>query len=164
MARLGTTVLADPGAFAAETARFAETDLLCYRAPGPPKLRGRQDETWDPVLDWLRDRLGARLNLSEGIMPVAQPPTALAAIHAAFSQLDPFRLTAAHSSARIVNSAALALALIEGRLDAPAIADMAGLDESYQLETWGEDEDARALLTRRRVDLVEIGRFLELLN
>ena len=155
---------ADPAQFAAETARYAETDLLCYRAPSPAELRERQDAAWDPILAWLAEAHAARLMLVEGVMPAAQPEAALAAVRQALDALDPFRLTAAHTAARASGSAGIALALVAGRIDAAVAADAAQIDDLYQLEQWGEDADARALVTRRRVDLIEIGRFLELLS
>lgn len=155
---------ADPANFVAETAKFAETDLLCYRAPSPAPLRDRQAEAWDPILAWVEKRYGAAFTLAEGVMPIAQPAPAVEAVHAAFAGLDAFRLTAAHAAARIVGSAGLTLALIDGEIDAGKAADLADIDETFQLEQWGEDEDARVLLTRRRVDLIEIGRFLDLLK
>ncbi|MEQ9126237.1 MAG: ATP12 family protein [Alphaproteobacteria bacterium] len=157
-------VAADPAHFAAETARFAETDMLCYRAPGPATLCALQAAAWDPILAWLKARHGAGLVLAEGVMPVDQPAEALAAVRAALDALDPFRLTAAHSAARAAGSVGVALALVAGEIDARAAADAASVDEAFQLEQWGEDADARALLTRRRVDLVEIGRFIGLLR
>jgi chaperone required for assembly of F1-ATPase len=150
--------------FSLEVARFAETDLLCYRAPDPPALRARQDADWDPILSWLEQRHGAKLVLAEGIMPINQPEAALVAVRAAFAELDAFQLTTAHSAARIVGSAGITLAFMAGEIDANRAADIADIDDLYQLEHWGEDEQARALLTRRRVDLVEIGRFLELIG
>lgn len=150
--------------FVDETARYAETDLLCYRAPRPEKLRDRQAAVWDPLLEWLATTHGARLVLADGVMPIPQDEAALSAVRRAVGALDPFRLTATHSAARIAGSAAIALALATGKIDAAAAADAADIDEEFQMEEWGEDEAARALLTRRRVDLVEIGRFLGLLT
>ena len=157
-------IAADPAHFVEETSRYAETDLLCYRAPGPDRLRERQAAAWDPLLDWLKDSHGAKLETVDGVMPTPQPDEALRAVRAAFAALDPFRLTAAHSATRVAGSAAVALALVAGRIDAAAAADVAEIDELFQMEEWGEDPEARALLTRRRVDMVEIGRFLDFLN
>lgn len=153
----------DPERFASEAARFAETDLLCYRAPEPPALVERQAAAWDPVLAWLDRRHGAKLVLAEGVMPVSQPPKAIAAVRAAVDALDPYQLTALHSAAGIAGSAGIALALLDGEMDARRAADIADVDEVFQMETWGEDAEIRAHLTRRRVDLVEIGRFITLL-
>ncbi len=155
---------ANTAQFVKETARFAETDLLCYRAPTPAELRARQADAWDPLLAWSAERHGVSLTCADGVMPIEQPEPALAAVRAALATLDAFRLTAAHTAAQILGSAVLTLALIDGRLTAAETADAAHLDDLYQMEHWGEDEDARKLLTRRRVDLVEIGRFIELLE
>ncbi len=154
---------ADLPMFLNETARYAETDLLCYRALGPAPLREKQATAWDPVLAWLDARHGARLILADGIMPIPQPEAALAAIRTAVAALDAYRLTAAHSAARIASSAGIALALVQGELNAGAAAEAALIDEIFQLDNWGEDEAARDLVTRRRADMIEIGRFLELL-
>ena len=42
----------DPTQFAARLAAYGESDLLCYRAEGPPLLVERQAAAWDPLLDW----------------------------------------------------------------------------------------------------------------
>src|SRR5258708_5866813 len=46
--------------------RFGENDLTCYRAHQPPDLVARQKAGWDPVLDWLAQRHGAKLAVSQG--------------------------------------------------------------------------------------------------
>lgn len=153
----------DPDQFIDDVTRFVETDLLCYRAPTPPTLVERQAQSWDPLLAWLSERHGARLILAEGIMPVDQPQAAVAAVRKAFAALDPFRLTAAHIASQAAGSAVIALALIEGEIDAGAAADAAQIDDNWQLEKWGEDDEARAYITQRRFDLEEIGKFLALL-
>ncbi|MBT6314792.1 MAG: ATPase [Alphaproteobacteria bacterium] len=154
----------DPGRFVDDVTRFAETDLLCYRAPTPAKLVARQAGAWDPLLAWLLERYGARLILAEGIMPVEQPESAIAAIRQAFAALDPFRLTAAHVASQAAGSAVIALALVEGEITPTTAADAAQIDDDWQLEQWGEDEEARELMVRRRSDLEEIGHFLALLE
>jgi chaperone required for assembly of F1-ATPase len=122
------------GTFSLEAARFAETDLLCYRAPEPPVLRARQDAAWAPILQWLEQRYGAKLLLAEGIMPIKQPEAALHAVRDAFDQFDAFQLTTAHSAARIVGSAGITLALMAGEIDANKAALIADIDDVYQLE------------------------------
>src|SRR5215471_11548182 len=41
-------------AVTAEIEKYLATDLLFYRAEGPPRLTARQHEFWDPVLAWAR--------------------------------------------------------------------------------------------------------------
>src|SRR5437016_1060463 len=35
-----------------DTAKYGESDLLCYRAGGPASLVERQQQVWQPLLDW----------------------------------------------------------------------------------------------------------------
>jgi chaperone required for assembly of F1-ATPase len=63
----------------AEIARYAGSDLLCYRAHEPETLAERHRVAFDPILAWAAASLGARFNLTAGVMHVAQPPEALAA-------------------------------------------------------------------------------------
>ncbi len=153
-----------PETFIEEIARIAQTDLVCYRAASPALLRQVQDAAWSPLLAWLRDRHGAALTVVDGIMPVAQPPKALDAIQAQLDRLDPYRLTAGHAAAQVAGSAVVALALLDGRLDALAASQAAEVDLAFQLEHWGEDADARKLLTRRQADMADIGAFIESLR
>jgi len=128
-----------------EIASYAAADLLCYRAPEPEELANAQAAAFDPVLDWAREALGARLLLSEGIRHVAQPPAALAAIGAALAAIeDPFALAALHVATTLTGSALLALALSRGRLAADEAWRAAHVDEDFQISRWGEDSEARA--------------------
>ncbi|MGB0439923.1 MAG: ATP12 family protein, partial [Paracoccaceae bacterium] len=57
---------------------YGDSDLLCYRAPGPDDLVAQQAVAWDPLLDWAAERYGARLDARSGVIHVAQSPDALA--------------------------------------------------------------------------------------
>ena len=63
----------------ADILKYAGSDLLCYRAEGPASLVQRQAAAWDRVLAWAREVFNARLVLTAGVMPVAQPDHALGA-------------------------------------------------------------------------------------
>jgi chaperone required for assembly of F1-ATPase len=98
---------------AEEVARYLASDLICYRAGSPRGLVERQALHWDPIVEWARDALGARMLLAEGVVHVTQPETALAAAGAAIPG-DPWRLGALHSVTTLTGSALLALALARG--------------------------------------------------
>jgi len=132
---------------------FAGNDLVCYRAESPATLTARQRSLWQPVLDWAATSLGARLIAVDGLMPVAQDAEALAAIERAIAPLDPLRLAATHVATTLTGSALLALAVLEGRLDAAAAWTAAHVDEDFQIEAWGEDDEATARRQRRWVDM-----------
>ncbi|EKV29274.1 Chaperone protein [Caenispirillum salinarum AK4] len=149
-----------------EVLRFAETELLCYRVAEAEDaaLAARQASTWQPLLDWARQRYDAALCHTAGLMPVDQPPEALRALRAAVADLDDWRLTALQAAAAPLGSLVLALALLEGRLDAEAAYRAAYLDELFQMEHWGADAEAQARLERQRKDIADAARFLALLG
>lgn len=122
---------------------FAGTDLLCYRASEPEGLVARQGERWDPIISWAADELGARLILAEGIVHQTQPAAALNALAGALrSYATPLGLACLHTITTLTGSALLALAFAERRLAAEEAWMLAHLDEDWQIEHWGTDEEA----------------------
>ncbi len=137
---------------AEEVARYLASDLICYRAGSPRGLVERQTREWDPIVEWARDVLGARLLLAEGVVHVTQPEAALAAAGAAIPG-DPWRLGALHSVTTLTGSALLALALAQGRITADEAWAAAHVDEDWNMEQWGRDELA---LERRAYRYAEL--------
>lgn len=128
-----------------DVARYAETDLLFYRAGDPAPLVERQHEQWDPILDWAHQRLGARFLLAEGVMHVAQPAPSLAAVVGHLAEIDdPFTVAALHQVTTLTGSALLALALADGHVGAEEAWALAHLDEDWNIEQWGADAEAEA--------------------
>lgn len=146
----------------AEICGYAETDLVCFRAPEPPALARRQRETWQPLLDWLAGRHGAALAVSASLAAPRHAPESLARIAAAVGALDAPRLAALYHATGALGSAVIALALAEGRLDADAAFEAAHLDERHQMEEWGEDAEARERLDRIRAEVAVTAEFLRL--
>ncbi len=131
----------------ADILRYAGSDLLCYRAEEPDTLVARQAHAFDPVLRWAADQLGARFHVTAGVMHVAQPPEALAAIGAALEAYnDPAALAALRVMTTLSGSALLALAVARGFRTPEAAWRAAHVDEDFQTERWGADAEA---LTRR---------------
>ena len=148
----------------AELGKYAGTDLVCYRAEHPPELVARQHSVWQPLVDWATLRFDAPLAVTAGIVPVAQPPATLHAFAAALAAYDPLRLTALHAATAACGSLVIALALIEGRLDAEAAFAAAQLDESFQIEQWGEDAEQTARRANLRKDIAAIAQLVDLLR
>jgi chaperone required for assembly of F1-ATPase len=135
----------------ADIVRYAGSDLLCYRAEEPDTLVERQAHAFDPVLRWAAESLGARFNVTAGIVHVAQPPQALAAIAAALDSYDdPAALAALSVMTTLSGSALLALAVARGFLSAEAAWRAAHVDEDFQAERWGADAEAMARREARR--------------
>nr|WP_295663751.1 ATP12 family protein [Polymorphobacter sp.] len=157
-------VAPDRPAFAADLARFAETELLCYRADQPPPLLARQAAEWDPLLAWAAARYDVGFTVTSGIIHTLQPPATMARIGAAFAALDAFRLAALHPVVTICGSALIGLAVSERRLDAAAAFAAGQLDELWQAEKWGIDPLAAASLAARRAAVDTAVEFLDLIE
>ena len=126
-----------------DVTRYASSDLLCYRADSPEGLVNAQREHWDPVLDWADDELGARFDLAEGVMHIAQPKEAISAFgNQLKAYQDPFKLACIHTFTSLSGSALIALALAEGFLDAEDAWKAAHVDEDWSISQWGEDFEA----------------------
>jgi chaperone required for assembly of F1-ATPase len=158
-------VAAAPAAVRDDIAKFASSDLLCYRADAPAGLVERQAQAWDPVLDWAQRALGARLLLAEGIIHVEQPRRAMDAIgeHLALRQ-DPLRIAALHLMTSLTGSALLAMAVDAGEIDAETAWSAAHVDEDWQAEQWGQDSEAMARRAHRKRDMMAAAQLLEALG
>jgi chaperone required for assembly of F1-ATPase len=135
----------------ADIARYAGSDLLCYRAEEPDTLVARQAQSLDSVLRWAQEALGARLIVTAGLMHVSQPAEALAAISAALDAYDdPIELAALSVMTTLTGSVLLALAVARQFLSADAAWQAAHVDEDFQAERWGADAEALAQREARR--------------
>jgi chaperone required for assembly of F1-ATPase len=147
----------------AETANYAGTDLVCYRADHPPALAARQHAAWQHLIDWAAQRYDAPLAVTSGILPARQPSATLGAFAALVAAQDDFRLTALHTLTAACGSLVIALARLEERLDAASAFCASQLDETFQIEAWGEDAEAAARRRNIAADIEASARFIALL-
>jgi chaperone required for assembly of F1-ATPase len=154
-------VAPDPAPMVEGLARYAETDLLCYRAEDA-RLAARQVAEWQPWLDWAALALDAPLRVTSGIVAVAQPPDALAALRRAFAAEPPLVLAALGVAVPALGSAVLGLAMAAGALEPERAHEVASLDERFQREAWGEDAEATAMLAARAADVALAARAIAL--
>jgi chaperone required for assembly of F1-ATPase len=143
-------------------AAYGASDLLCYRATGPEGLITRQMLGWDPLLGWSALELAAPLVVTAGIVPVAQPVESLVRLKATVASFDAFQLAAFHDFVAITGSLILGIAITHGRLSAAEAFALSRIDESWQAEFWGVDEDAAALEAAKQRALLEAEQFYAL--
>ncbi|TPQ31703.1 ATPase [Bradyrhizobium guangdongense] len=143
-----------------DLARYFQSDLLFYRAGHPEGLVAREAAHWDPVLFWAAETLGAHFILSEGIMHVPQPEQAIAAARAALPG-DPWSIAALHVITTLTGSGLLALALAHGVREPDQVWAAAHVDEDWNAEKWGVDEEAAARRAARQRDFDAAVRVLQ---
>ena len=135
---------------AEELARYAGTDVTCYLAEAPAELRARQDAAWQPWREWAGKELGVVLVPVVGLIASPQPEASLATVRSHALGLDDFRLTALTWGCSLFGSAVLALAVERSALKAEAALAASCVDEDWQIEQWGEDEEAQQVRANRQ--------------
>lgn len=143
-------------------AAYGASDLLCYRAAHPEALTQRQADAWNPVLAWAAAALQAPLNTTTGIVHIDQPADSLARLTAKVHAFTVFELAAVHDLIAISGSLILALAVTEGFKSPQAIWDLSRIDEVWQAEHWGADDEATESEAVRHEGLLQAGRFFAL--
>ena len=147
-----------------QVAEYAGTDLVCYRATHPPALAARQRAVWQPLIDWALQRYDAPLTVTTGVIPARQPTASLEALAAAVAEHDGFSLTALQTATAACGSLVIALALLEGHLDAAEAFTASQLDESFQIEAWGEDQEQAERRAALADDIAAAARLISLLR
>ena len=141
---------------------YGDSDLLCYRADSPMELVARQAEGWDPLLDWAATRYEARLHPRVGVMHAPQDAAALERLGAEVRAMTAFELAAFHDLVSISGSLVLALAVAEGHLSADQGWALSRIDETWQQDQWGEDDEAVEMAEKKRVEFLRAHVFLGL--
>ena len=141
---------------------YGASDLICYRATDPQALVARQADAWDPMIAWAADALRAPLIATAGVIHIAQAPASLDALRAQVFALDPFRLAGLHDLVAISGSLVLALAVVRRKLPAPEAWALSRIDETWQQELWGQDEEAAEYAAYRKAAFLEADRFYHL--
>ena len=145
-----------------EIVDYAGSDLVCYRAAEPLGLIERQAKTWQPVLDWARTAFGAEFVVTEGVVHLQQPLSALAAVKDYLGRKDAWELTAIHNLTTLTGSALIASMACDGAIPASEAWAAAHVDEDWQIEHWGWDEEARHRRNHRKREFDICLRFCEL--
>lgn len=143
-------------------AEYAQSDLLCYRAHEPAGLVARQAEGWDPLLEWSADRLNARLNIGQGITHVPQDEAVVARLASELDDLDNFALVAAHDLISLSGSFVIAFAVINEAIPVYHAWAVSRIDEHWQAEQWGADEEAAAAEAAKLLAFENAARFYQL--
>jgi chaperone required for assembly of F1-ATPase len=146
-----------------DVAKYLRSDMLFYRAGHPEALVAREAAHWDPVLFWAADTLGAHFILAEGIIHVSQPETAVEAVRGALPK-DAWSIAAVHVVTTLTGSALLALALAHGVLDPDQVWAAAHVDEDWNADKWGVDEEVAARRAARLIDFNAACQILDALK
>ncbi len=140
-----------------EAVKYAGTDLVSYPDRENAELYALQDAAWRPVREWAGSHHNVVLLTSDDLTVIPQPPVSLEAYRQWAGTLDDWRLTGLSFGLSLTGSALLAMAMVEGRLDADAAYRAAHVDEHFQMDRWGVDEEAARRLKGLQRDIGALG-------
>lgn len=143
-------------------AAYGGSDLLCYRAEGPEPLRVRQAEAWDGLLHWAETALGARLIQTTGVMHALQPEEGQRKLADVVRRYDAFGLTGLYDLVALSGSLVIGLRVAEGLTSAAEGWRLSRVDDIWQADQWGVDDDAEALARRKAGEFAAAARFIKL--
>ncbi len=146
-----------------EIVKYGGSDLVCYRVGDPEALAQAQAQAWDKIIDFAREKLGARLICTQSVNFVEQPEAARRALREAVRQVaaeGPFALAALHVITTLTGSALIALAVAYGALTPEEAWAAAHVDEDFQIKFWGADAEALARRQRRWAEMEAAARLL----
>ncbi|OFX00358.1 MAG: hypothetical protein A3E78_03020 [Alphaproteobacteria bacterium RIFCSPHIGHO2_12_FULL_63_12] len=144
------------------TLAFLKSDLVCYRAAEPAELARRQSAAWEPLLDWAASEIGVRLRTGAGVGFIEQPQVAVTAARAALDAATAEQALGVKTAAEISGSAVIGLALLRRAFPAELLFAASRIDEAFQAERWGVDEEAAAREEALKRDFLDAARFLSL--
>lgn len=143
-------------------AKYAETDMVCYRANAPADLVEMQSVHWQPLLDWIADDLGAPLQSTMEILPQPQDAASLAKVLKLVQGFDDHELSAVSVVTQASGSVVIALALAQGKINGEQAAKASQIDEIHQSQLWGLDHEAEVRLESLNTDILAAETYLSL--
>ena len=154
-------VASDPEPVVEKLLGYAETDTFCYRAEPEEPLFRRQHEVWEPLLTAFEAREGVTLHRVSGVLHKPQPKPALARLRARLENSDPYRLAALEQLTSLAASLCIGLAALEPDADGDALWSAASLEEEWQADLWGREEEAEVRRARRKGDFLAAMEFAQ---
>lgn len=155
-------VAPDKAEVAEKLTAFGDTDTLLYRADPDEALYVRQQEVWEPIVAGFEDREGVILTRVSGIMHRPQNDVTLAALRAKLETSDPFTLAGIEAMTSLSASLVVGLTALDHAADPLALWQAASLEEEWQADLWGRDEEAEARRARRKADFLKACEFTRL--
>ncbi|MDG0987102.1 MAG: ATPase, partial [Paracoccaceae bacterium] len=131
-------------------------------ADSPLELKKLQETGWDPIVKWAENTFKVRINCGTGIVYIPQNEQLFSEIQFKISDLNIFELTAFYDMVSITGSLILGLAIINGRLSAEEAYQLSRVDELWQLEQWGEDEEAQTASNLKNAAILHSEEFFSL--
>ena len=140
---------------------FIDTDLICYRAESPNDLIALQNKIWNPILLLIEKYIDVKIKVFKGVMPSNQDQKVHTEIKKLMSNLSDVQISVLHRITNLIGSIFLSLCILKKDLLKEDAFECSFLDELWQAQNWGHEEDA--LIKRNKIRL-ELNRLIHFVN
>ena len=138
---------------------FAATDMLLFWSD-KAEILCRQQKIWQPFLNALQKENNVMINVSESLQ-IPDNDAFIEVLKNKLSGLNDKELTAAFLTAVLLKSVILGLAILDKNLNVEQIFAAAFLEELYQNELWGIDNEAADKREAIKFELKRIKEYLD---
>jgi len=142
-----------------EVVKYASSDLVCYFTDKPVDLAERQRDLWLPLIDWLKTVYKIEFLIADGVQYIDQAGGSLNKIREIIRKMDSVSFTSLQYVASLTGSFIIAFALVKNRITLEEAYKAAFVDDLYQLEKWGSDEEAEDRLSHIKADMASAYAF-----
>lgn len=139
---------------------FSLTDTLLFRNPDAAELIEEERKIWDPIVCWARESMETEFKTSESLEVPFENNASLPRLQVFLESLSDKELAAFYEVSKITKSVLLAAALVKKQVSAEDAFKAAFLEEIWQADKWGHDEEADLRRETIKQELVAVEKFL----
>lgn len=139
---------------------FSLTDTLLFRNPDAAELIEEERKIWDPIVCWARESIETEFKTSESLEVPLENNASLPHLQVFLESLSDKELAAFYEVSKITKSVLLAAALVKKQVCAEDAFKAAFLEEIWQADKWGHDEEADLRRETIKQELVAVEKFL----
>jgi chaperone required for assembly of F1-ATPase len=142
--------------------QYIDTDMICYRAEKPYELCQLQKLKWDPIILSIESYIDLKLKVLQGILPKKQNITVHKKIREIISQFSDLEISILYRLTNIIGSIFISLSLLKGDFLEKDLFETCFLDELWQAEQWGQEEESTSKRKRIYKELKKIVTLIDL--
>ena len=140
---------------------FSLTDTLLFRSPDAVELIEEEHKVWDPIVAWAKEKMRADFKTSESLEVPVENNASLPRLQVFLESLSDKELVAFYEVSKITKSVLLAAAFVKGKVNADEAFKAAFLEEIWQADKWGHDEQADKRREIIKQELKDVEDFLK---
>lgn len=133
-------VSAERESMTAQVMKYLNTDLVCYRAAEPPRMKQAQENAWNPALDWFETRYKTRLETTTDLAAITHPQPVHDDVLKTITVMNDDQFTVLQAVTMDTGSIVLALMFMAGAIDADALYHAARVEAIEQGKIYLESE------------------------